>query len=107
MITVGNKVFFCDLKNKKVSSGVLFTTTVSQSGYIVHIVLDDKKQKYNLENNLIFENEQDAINALPNVLDVKEKMEAINKQLTSQLDELRTKLIGKPEVKDVADSIYC
>lgn len=103
---VGKNVFFCDSKNNCVNQGVVMTTTVSQSGYVVHIIIDSQKKQHNVESNLVFLNEKDAIDFLPTFLQVKDKMEAVNKELTSQLDELRTQIIGNPEVKDVADSIY-
>lgn len=102
---LGNKVFYINMKDKKVGEGVVLSRTISQSGYVVNIVFDEEG-KHNIENKLIFENKEEAEKALPGLLVISEAMEEKSKECEKVLDVMREQVIGKPEFKELADEFF-
>lgn len=102
---IGKQFYFIDMKSQTVKLGTIITQTIQKEGYIVSIIFDGK-DKYNVESNLIFTQEQDAIDALARFIPIKKTMEELNNKCTEQLNTLRKQIIGEPEVKDVANLLY-
>lgn len=102
---LGKEVFFIDMNSKDVKQGVVLSSLISQSGYVVHIIFTGTEKK-NVESALIFNSKQEAEQRLPVVLKIKDDMEVKEKQVTDELDTLRELVIGKPEYKELADGIF-
>jgi len=103
---LGENVFFADLKSKSVKSGVVLSSIVSQSGYVVHIILDEAKVKYSVEKARVFLSQKEAEEYLPNMLSVADEMERLEQANVKLLESLRQKIIGKPEFKELADVVF-
>ena len=56
---LGELVYFCDMTERKVKQGYVLTRTISDSGYIVNIVMSNGIKK-NVENALIFDKLENA-----------------------------------------------
>ena len=102
---LGKKVFFIDMKTREVKEGVVLSRIISQTGYIVNIIVDDGG-KHNVENRLVFENKEDADKRLPEVLTIKDSMDAKVEEDRKVLDVMREQVIGKPEYKELADEFF-
>lgn len=102
---LGSKVFFIDMKTRDVKEGVVLSVIISQSGYIVNIIVD-KDGKHNVENALVFNTKEEAEKRLPEVLTIKESMDAKAKETEKVLDTMRELVIGKPEFKELADEFF-
>lgn len=103
--TLGKEVYFIDQKARKVNSGIVLSALISQSGYDVVIILADGVKR-NIETALVFSNPEDAEKRLPDVLAIKDEMDAIEKEANDKLDEKRILVIGKPQHKEIADAIF-
>lgn len=102
---LGQKVFFIDMKSRSVKEGVILSEIISQSGYVVHIIVDEEG-KHNVESLLIFQSKEDADKRLPEVLAIKDMMDEKAKELEKTLDTMREQVIGKPEHKELADEFF-
>ena len=102
---LGQEVYFIDQKAHKVNSGVVVSVLVSQSGYDVAILISEGLKR-NIETPLIFFEKEDAEKRLPEVLAIKDEMEAIEKEANDKLDEKRKLVIGEPQHKEIADELF-
>lgn len=102
---IGNEVYFIDAKGRDVKHGVILQIILSQSGYVVYNILADKKM-FNVERARIFVTKGDADAFLPKFLSVQDQMDALNKKLTDELDQMRESVIGKPEFKELANNVF-
>ena len=103
---IGKKVYFIDPKEKKIKSGIVITDAISQSGYEVYIIYGQDGKRESKDLALVFETEQAANDNLERVLKISDDMEALNKQTEKQLDEMRERLIGKPQFKELANELF-
>ena len=101
---LGSFVYFCDMTERKVKQGYVLTRTISDSGYIVNIVMSNGIKK-NIEDALIFDSNKDAEIALVRYLEVKDKMDFLVKKQTEELNKLRKQVIGEPEFKELANEL--
>ena len=102
---LGKKVYFIDCKARSVKEGVILSHTISQSGYEVNIIFGEG-QKHSVENARVFECKEDALEKLPDMLEIKDEMDAIEKESTEKLNEKRVLIIGQPEHKELADELF-
>jgi hypothetical protein len=102
---LGQKLFFIDMKTREIKEGFVLSRIISQSGYIVNIIVDNEG-KHNVENRLVFENKEDAEKRLPEVLAIKDSMDAKVEEEKKVLDTMREQVIGKPEFKELADEFF-
>jgi len=102
---LGKKVFFIDMKTREVKEGTILSEVISQSGYVVSIIVD-KEGKHSVETALIFENKADADKRLPEVLTIKDAMDSKVEEDKKVLDIMREQVIGKPEFKELADEYF-
>lgn len=102
---LGKQVYFCDLKEDNVKIGKVYAITVNQAGYRVYnIIYDGKRQA--VDEKLVFESEDKALNRLESILPIKHKMEEIRKKSEQEMDDLRELIVGKPSYKELSDEIY-
>ena len=102
---LGKKVFFIDMKSREVKEGTVLSEIISQTGYLIEIIVD-KDGKHNVERALAFENKEDADKRLPEVLTIKDSMDFKAKETEKVLDIMREQVIGKPEYKEIADEYF-
>lgn len=102
---LGKTVYFCDLMDRVVREGVVLSRIISQSGYVVSVVRSNIK-KHNVESKLIFKSKELAEEKLPVFLEIKDKMDSLEKAHEIKMESLRKKVIGKPEFKEVADEFF-
>lgn len=102
---IGNEVYFIDAKGRDVKHGVILQMILSQSGYVIYNILSDGKM-HNVERALIFSTEEDAKEYLKPFVEVSDKMDALNKQTTDELNAMRETVIGKPEFKELAENVF-
>ena len=102
---LGKEVYFIDMKDRDVKSGIILSYIISQSGYVVHIIFTGLEKK-NVESALIFTSKEQADKRLPEVLAIKDDMEKKEKEVANVLDNMRELVIGKPEFKELADGIF-
>lgn len=102
---IGKEVYFIDAKGRCVKKGVVLQMILSQSGYVVYNVLSDGMM-HNVERAIIFDTKKQAEEYLPAFLKVKDDMDALSKQMTESLDQMRETVLGKPEFKELADNVF-
>lgn len=102
---LGKTVYFCDLMDRVVREGVVLSRIISQSGYVVSVVRSNIKN-HNVESKLIFKSKELAEEKLPVFLEIKDKMDSLEKAHEIKMESLRKKVIGKPEFKEVADEFF-
>ena len=102
---LGKEVYYIDQKSRKVNSGIVLSALISQSGYDVAIVLSDGVKR-NIETSLVFWNKEEAEEKLPQILAIKDEMEAIEKEANDKLDAKRKLAIGEPQHKEIADAVF-
>lgn len=93
------------MKDCVVKEGVVLSSIISQTGYVIHIIFTGTEKK-NVESALVFESKDDAEKRLPEVLCIKDDMEKKEKEVKDVLDRMRELVIGKPEFKELADGIF-
>lgn len=102
---LGQTVYFIDMNDGNVKEGVVLSSVISQTGYVVHIIFTGTERK-NVESALVFNSKEDADKRLPEVLCIKDDMEQKEKEVANVLDTMRELVIGKPEFKELADGIF-
>ena len=102
---LGKKVYFIDMKTRAVSEGVILSQIISQSGYLVNIIVD-AGGKHSIEKLLVFETKEEAESRLADVLSIKDAMDAKLEEDKKVLDTMREQVIGKPEFKELADEFF-
>ena len=102
---LGKEVYYIDQKARKVNTGIVLSALISQSGYDVAILLSEGVKR-NIETSLVFETQEEAEKRLPEVLAIKDEMEAIEKEANDKLDVKRKLAIGEPQHKEIADGIF-
>lgn len=102
---IGSEVYFIDAKGRDVKKGVILQIILSQSGYVIYNILADQKM-HNVERALIFETKEHADAYIKKFIEVSDKMDALNKQTTDELDAMRETVIGKPEFKELAENVF-
>lgn len=100
---LGKTVYFCDLKDRVVRDGIVLSNIISQSGYIVSIIKSDVRS-HTVEQKLIFKDKEKAEERLPFLLSIKDEMDRREKRHTEMMDNMRKRVIGKPELKEIADA---
>lgn len=100
---LGKTVYFCDLKDRVVREGVVLSRIISQSGYIVSIIKSDVRS-HTVEQRLIFNEKEKAEEKLPRFLGIKDEMDRREKRHNECMDKMRQRVIGKPELKEIADA---
>ena len=102
---VGNEVFFISFKKKKVEKGYVYNATINQLGYITYNVVSNGL-KISVDENLVFETENEAKVSMDKLLPIAEEMDNVRKKADSVLDNLRIKIVGNPKYLDEAREIY-
>lgn len=102
---LGKTVYFIDMKKRKVGEGVVLSSIISQTGYIVHIIISCGEKK-NVESALVFLNKEEAEKRLPDVLKIKDDMDYQMEEFERFLDIKRELVIGKPEFKELAHEYF-
>lgn len=102
---LGKEVYFIDQKARKVNTGIVLSATISQSGYDIAIILSEGLKR-SIETALVFWYKEEADEALPKVLAIKDEMDAIEKEANDKLDEKRKLVIGEPQHKELADDLF-
>ena len=102
---LGKKVFFIDMKKREVQEGSVLSVVISQSGYVVDIIVN-KEGKHSVESKLVFESKEEADKSLPGVLMIKDAMDDKAKECEKVLDIMREQVIGKPEFKELANEYF-
>lgn len=100
---LGKKVYFIDMVNKVVNTGVIMSRIISKSGYVVNIIIDPEIQKHSIEENLVFDNVDKASEKLKEFIVIQDKMELDQKEFLESQKAQRELVIGKPEFKELAD----
>ena len=102
---IGSEVYFIDAKGRDVKKGVVLQIILSQSGYVIYNILADGKM-HNVERALIFDTKEQADEYIKPFIEVSNKMDALNKQTTDELNAMRESVIGKPEFKELAENVF-
>jgi hypothetical protein len=99
---IGEKKYFLDFKKKAVGVGVVYAEQISAGGWAVYLLKTDEGIKQ-IETCLSYDTEAEALAELKNKLPIALEMVEIEKQAKKTLDELREKLIGKAEFKNLLE----
>ena len=102
---LGKTVYFIDMKSREVGQGIVMSSIISQTGYVVHIIFSGKEKK-NVESALVFQSKEEAEKKLPSLLKIKDEMDHKAKECEKVLDKMRELVIGKPEFKELADGFF-
>ena len=102
---LGKEVYFIDQKARKVNSGIVLSALISQSGYDIAIIFSEGIKR-NIETSLVFWYKEEAEKRLPEVLAIKDEMEAIEKEANDKLDVKRKLAMGEPQHKEIADELF-
>ena len=93
---LGKTVYFLDFKNKAVKEGVVYDIHITSSGYSAYqlLVKDNFTQ---METSLCYETKEEAENGLKEKQFKADYITNFAKESQAKIDELREKLLGKPE----------
>ena len=97
MIFISNKVYFIDLKEKKVGEGVVNGLTVSSTGYLLYVIKLANGQQITKESAFVYASRKEATEAMNKQIPISDEMNKKAKAAQNELDALREKVIGKPE----------
>ena len=95
---IGQTKYYLDFKNKKVSTGIVISEQITQSGYDVFLLKTENSIEQ-IECCLAFDKKEHADEALKIKLPIAESMEKVNVETKKTLDSMRERIIGKPKFK--------
>lgn len=95
---IGQKKYYVDFKNKKVSEGIVISEQITQSGYDIYLLKTESGVEQ-VECILAFDKQELAEKAFEMKMPIANQMERINKETKRTLDDMRAKLIGFPKFK--------
>ena len=98
---LGRKVYFLNFKDKTIGEGVIIEAHISTGGYESYI-LQTETEDVQVEKSICYAEKTKAEIALAKKQPISDKMNNIAKKATSRIDNLRTKLLGKPNLKHLA-----
>ena len=95
---IGQKKYYIDFKNKKVSEGIVISEQITQSGYDIYLLKTESGVEQ-VECILAFDKKEIADHAFELKMPIANQMEKINKETKRTLDDMRIRLIGEPKFK--------
>ena len=99
---IGEKIYYLDFKNKKVSSGIVIGSHITTTGYGAYLVRTDEGDVQK-EMSICYLNENEANNALKYKLPIAEEMNKLIEETNRIVNELRLDIIGEPPFKDLVE----
>ena len=98
---LGNKVYFLNFKDKTVGDGVVIEAHISTGGYESYIIQTEQGD-VQMESSICFTNKKKAEDALAKKQPLSDRMNAVAKKATADIDRMRIRLLGKPKLKYLA-----
>ena len=93
---LGKTVYFLDFKNNAVKEGVVYDIHITSSGYAAYQLLV-KDSFIQVETSLCYETQEKAEKGLKKKQFQADYITNLAKESQARIDELREKLLGKPE----------
>lgn len=103
MLKIGGKIFFADIENNSVKTGVVCGHSINGQGFEVYAIKGDDGVWSENFATLCADNEKDLSDKLPTLVALNKEIKEVTSQANRKIDELLELIRGKPKFEHLTE----